>query len=326
MRQYRTLRWGVQLFFVLLTLWIGCEFVLFYQQVRGMGAVTAHRPAGVEAFLPISALLGLKRWLLTGLWDDVHPAGLTLLLAFLVGTLMARRAFCSWICPIGTLSRGLEWLRHRLLRLPPRWKVPMLLRRLAPLAKYPILGGFLWIVGSMPLSSIEEFLHLPYNMGADGAMLALFIHLSLTGAMVFAAMLLLSIVLRNGWCRLLCPYGALFALAGVLSPFRIRREAGACRNCGACTKACGMGIRVGELATVHSLECTTCLSCVSACRVDGALGVRAVWGSRVHPWILPAGTLAILLAAYGLARLTGHWDSILTLDNYRFAYLFGGHG
>ncbi|PKU25845.1 4Fe-4S binding protein [Telmatospirillum siberiense] len=326
MRQYRTLRWGVQLFFVLLTVWIGCEFVLFYQQVKGMEPVTIHRPAGVEAFLPISALLGLKRWLFTGLWDEIHPAGLTLLLAFLIGTVVARRAFCSWICPVGTLSRGLEWLRYRLLRLPPRWKVPMLLRRVAALAKYPLLCGFLWVIGSMPLSSIEEFLHMPYNVGADGAMLKLFLHLSLTGTLVVGVLFLFSLILRNGWCRVLCPYGALFGVVGVLSPFRIRRDVGACKSCGACTRACGMGIPVGELTTVNSLECTTCLSCVSACRVNGALGVRAVWGARVRPWLLPAGALAVLFVAYGLARATGHWDAVLPLDNYRFAYLFGGHG
>jgi len=325
MARYPALRWGVQILFVLLTLWIGVEFVSYYRQVVGGGPVAAHRPAGVEAFLPISALLGLKRWVLSNRWDDIHPAGLTLLLAFLVGSLVARRAFCSWICPIGTASRGLEWFRHRLLRLPVRWTVPMLLRRLPPLAKYPILGAFLWLVVSMPLFAIEDFLHQPYNMGADGAMLAFFLHLSSTGMVVLAALVLLSIVLRNGWCRLLCPYGALLAVTGLLSPFRIRREADACKNCGACGRACGMGIRVPELETVHSMECTTCLSCVSACRVSGALGVRAAWGGRVRPWLLPAGALAVLLIAYGLARGTGHWDSAVTLENYRFAYLFGGH-
>lgn len=326
MRSYKNLRWCAQLFFVALTVWIGCEFTLFYMQVRGMGPVTAGRPAGVEAFLPISALLGLKRFLLTGRWDDIHPAGLTLLVAFLVGTVIARRAFCSWICPVGTLLRMLEWFRYRVLRLPPRWKVPMVLRRVSVLAKYPLMAAFLWFIGTMPLSSVEQFLNAPYNFGADGSMLALFLHLSLTGTVVLASLLLLSIVLRNGWCRVLCPYGALFGVAGLLSPFRIHRDVGACKSCGACTRACGMGIRVGELTTVHSLECTTCLSCVSSCRVEGALGVRAVWGGRIRPLLPPAGALAALLLAYGLARATGHWESILTLDNYRFAYLFGGHG
>jgi polyferredoxin len=325
MKNFGALRWAVQFGFVLLTVWIGVDFLRFYWQVTGAGPVSIHRPAGVEAFLPISALLGLKRWVLTGRWDEIHPAGLTLLLAFLAGGLVARRAFCSWICPIGTLSRGMEWLRHRLLRLPLRWNAPVLLRRLLPLAKYPILGGFLWLVGSMPLFAIEDFLHRPYNMGADGAMLVFFTHLSLTGAIVLGALLVLSIVLRNGWCRLLCPYGAMLAVTGLLSPFRIRRDVHACANCGACTRACGMGIRVDRSETVHSMECTSCLSCVSACRIEGALGVRAVWGRRIRPWILPAGMLAVLLFAYAAAKLSGHWDSIVTLENYRFAYLFGGH-
>ncbi|MDR3435865.1 4Fe-4S binding protein [Telmatospirillum sp.] len=326
MRDFRTLRWGIQIGFALLTLWIGYDFLLFYQQVTGAGPVTIHRPSGVEAFLPISALLGLKRWLLTGQWDEIHPAGLTLLLAFLIGTVAARRAFCSWICPVGTLLHGLEWFRRRVLRLPPRWNVPNWVRAVFPFAKYPLMAGFLWIAFGMPLSSIEEFLHQPYNMGADGAMLALFANLSLKGIAILACLLLLSTVLRNGWCRVLCPYGALFAVVGVLSPFRIHRDESACKNCGSCTRACGMGIPVSRLGTVNSLECTSCLSCVSSCPVNGALGVRSFWGGSVKPWILPAGALAIMGVAYGLAVMTGHWDSVLTLDNYRFAYLMGGSG
>ncbi|MTJ84132.1 MAG: 4Fe-4S binding protein [Telmatospirillum sp.] len=327
MRDYRPLRWGVQTGFVVLTLWIGYDFVQFYRQVTGGLPVTVDRPSGVEAFLPISALLGLKRWLMTGQWDEIHPAGLTLLLAFIAGSIIARRSFCSWICPLGTLSRALEVVRHRLLRLPPRWRSPVWARRLAPVTKYPLLGAFLWLVLSMPLIGIEQFLHQPYNMGADGAMLMMFVHLSAKGMAVIGALVLLSVILRNGWCRVLCPYGAFFGVVGVLSPFRIRRDASACHNCGACTRACGMGIRVSEKDTVQSLECTTCLNCVSACKFPGALGVSTVAGrGSVRPWLLPAGALAVLGLAYGVALSTGHWDTVLTLDHFRFSYLFGGHG
>lgn len=326
MRDFRALRWGVQLVFVALTLWIGVDFVIFRDQVVAGGAVSMPRPAGVEAFLPISALLGLKRLALTGLWDDIHPAGLTLLLAFLLGAALARRAFCSWICPIGTLSRGLEWLRRTVLRLPVRWNPPRWLRRVAVLPKYVVMAGFLWFIGTMPLASVEQFLHLPYNIGADANMLMMFVNLSIKGVLVFAGLLVFSVVVRNGWCRSLCPFGALLAVFGVLSPFRIRRRAEACVRCGQCSRACGMGIRVGEGETVHSLECTGCLSCISACRIAGALEVKAGWGSAVKPWLLPAGALIILAVAYSLALATGHWDAILSLQSYRFAYLFGGHG
>jgi polyferredoxin len=316
----------VQGVFVLLTAWIGIDFLLFFRQVTAGGAVTVTRPAGVEAFLPISALMALKRLLVTGLWDDVHPAGLALLIAFLLGGVLARRAFCSWICPIGTLSRGLEVVRTRLLRLPPRWAVPTWARRYGPMVKYPLLAGFLWISLSMPVDSIDLFLHAPFNLGADAAMLRMFAELSVTGMAVLSFLVVLSLVLRNGWCRLLCPYGALFAAAGALSPFHVQRDPAACHACGACARACGMGIAVDHLVRVRSAECTSCLSCLSVCRFDGALGVVGPTGRIRRPWLVPAGALAILALAYGLAQATGHWQSDLSLAAYRFAYLMAGAG
>lgn len=87
-----------------------------------------------------------------------------------------------------------------------------------------------------------------------------------------------------------------------------------------------MGIRVGEVGRVRSLECTSCLRCVSACRVEGALTVRTRWGARVSPWILPALALGVLAIAYVVARATGYWESSLSVDDFARAYRTGLRG
>ena len=51
--------------------------------------------------------MNVRYTLLTGTVPDVHPAAMFLLVAFLAISLVARKAFCSWLCPVGTLS---EWL------------------------------------------------------------------------------------------------------------------------------------------------------------------------------------------------------------------------
>ena len=53
----------------------GLEFRAYHHQALAGRALLAHRPPTVEAFLPLSALLGLERFALTGAWDDLHPAG-----------------------------------------------------------------------------------------------------------------------------------------------------------------------------------------------------------------------------------------------------------
>jgi hypothetical protein len=42
-----------------------------------------------------------------------------------------------------------------------------------------------------------------------------------------------------------------------------------------------------------------------------------------RPWLVPAAALVVLVAAWGLARATGHWHTSLTVDELRQAYITG---
>jgi hypothetical protein len=114
-RKLPAVRWAVQLGYAALCLLVGYEFYTFYAQIVTEVPVTMRRPPAVEGFLPISALVGLKRLVLTGSWDDVHPAGLVILASAIGGSVLARKSFCAWICPGGTFSRLLEAAGARLL-------------------------------------------------------------------------------------------------------------------------------------------------------------------------------------------------------------------
>lgn len=62
------------------------------------------RPGGIEGWLPIAGLMNLKYSLETGQLPSVHAVAMLLLVAFLITSLLLKKAFCSWLCPIGTLS------------------------------------------------------------------------------------------------------------------------------------------------------------------------------------------------------------------------------
>src|SRR6516225_8846970 len=94
--------------FFLLNLWIGTRFYLWVKQYEvGTAFPQIARPAGVEGWLPIAGLMNLKYWLLSGEIPRVHPAAMFLLLTFLAIAFLFRKAFCSWLCPIGTISEYL---------------------------------------------------------------------------------------------------------------------------------------------------------------------------------------------------------------------------
>lgn len=113
-----------------LSLWIGAQFYLWVRYFeQGRLGIRPDRPAGVEGWLPIAGLMNLKSWLVPGYVPQIHPASAILLAAFLIVSLLLKKAFCSWICPIGTLSEALWRLALMLpgkpLRLPHWLDLPL---------------------------------------------------------------------------------------------------------------------------------------------------------------------------------------------------------
>jgi hypothetical protein len=203
----QVLRRAVQSAFVALNVWIGVEFYLFVRQFeRGLNAGYT-RPPGVEGWLPIAGLINLKYALVTGTMPQIHPAAMVLLASFLVISLLLRRSFCSWICPVGTFSEWLWKLGRSTFK--KNWALPRLLDLTLRPLKYLLLAFFVFIGAGMSAEAIGDFMRTPYGVLADVKMLDFFRDLSLTSAMVLAFLILASVFVQNFWCRYLCPYGAL---------------------------------------------------------------------------------------------------------------------
>jgi polyferredoxin len=305
-------RFGVQLAFLLITAWVGAQFYLWVRYYETAGAtMKVSRPPGVEAWLPIAALMHTKALLVTWQVPEIHAAGMFMLIAFLAMSVALRKSFCSWVCPVGTIS---EWcwqtgqsILGRTFALP-RW-IDIPLRSL----KYILFALFLYVVVTMPVPAIVEFLTSPYGLIADVKMLDFFRQMGQTTAIVLAVLVVLSLVVKNFWCRFLCPYGAMTGLVALVSPTRIRRDPVACIDCEKCAKACPAGLPVDTALSIRSAECTACLSCVAVCPAAGALDLRI--GLRRHrvlkPWMVAAGVAVIFFGIVGYARLAGHWHTDL---------------
>jgi len=276
------LRLAVQLAFLGLNVWIGVQFYQWVRWAETAGQTRAvERPAGVEGWLPIAGLMQLKYVALTRQWPAIHPAGLFLISAFLLMSFLLRKSFCSWLCPVGTLSEYLWKLGRYTFRRNfalPRW-LDVLLRG----TKYLLLGFFVYAVAAMPASAIVEFLSAPYGLIVDVRMLNFFRFLGGTAAFVVLGLIVASIFIQNFWCRYLCPYGALMGLVSMLSPVRIRRNEAACIDCAKCTRACPSALPVDKLVQIRSAECTGCLECVAVCPAQDALVLSYVVGGVAAP-------------------------------------------
>lgn len=317
----QVLRRGYQAAFLLMNLWLGAMFYFWVRQFETGISSNVSRPAGVEGWLPIAGMMNTKYWLLTGHVPALHPAAMFLLLTFVAIAFLLRKAFCSWLCPVGTLSEYLWRAGRRMFRRNFRivnW-IDVPLRSL----KYVLLGFFVWAVTSMSAKAIAAFMRSDYGVIADVKMLNFFRFLGEAGFITLGILVVASVLVQNFWCRYLCPYGALLGLTSLFSPLRIRRAPSACIDCAKCAKACPSALPVDKLITIKSAECTGCLECVAVCPAEGALQMslpmvgRQPKAAAVSPWAM-AGAIAILFfGIIGFAKTVGYWNSDVPRSMYQ---------
>ena len=296
----------VQTGFTLTCLLIGVQFARFIGAAQEGTLPLPVRPPGAEGFLPISGLMGFLDWIYQGTLNVIHPAATVLFLLFVATALLLRKAFCSWICPVGLLSESLARLGQKIFgrnfRIPIWLDIP--LRGL----KYILLGFFVLAIIKMGPLGLRAFIESPYNRVSDVKMFLFFARVGSTAVAVLLLLALLSVFTQGAWCRYLCPYGALLGLFSWLSPVKITRDTATCTGCNMCDKVCMARLPVASKKRITSVECTGCLDCVSVCPVSATLTV----GTRRRSLSALTFALALLLlffAGYGGARVAGIWRS-----------------
>jgi len=333
-RNVRTWRHATQIAFVLLNVFLCVQFYLWVRYYEtGETSFKVARPDGVEGWLPIAGLMNLKYALMTLEIPPVHAAAMFLLVAFLLISLLFKKSFCSWLCPVGTLSEGLwrlgQWMLGRNLPVP-RW-LDLPLRAL----KYLLMAAFLYIVVVSTAEAIAFFMLSPYGLIVDVKMLNFFRYIGNAALITILVLIVGSVFIKNLWCRYLCPYGALVGLLSLLSPFKVRRDAEACIDCAKCAKACPAQLPVDRKMQIRSAECTACLSCVAVCPAQDALqfslrpgkevaangdaqGINRRWRRRALSGALLTLLLAVVVGGViGAAKWSGYWKTELPEEAYQ---------
>ncbi len=256
--------------------------------------------ANAEAWCPFGGVEALYTYLHEGnMICSLGVSNFFILGAVLVMTLLLRRAFCGYLCPIGTLGEWLSLVGRRMGL--PRIHVPAGVDRVLSLGKYVLLGVVLWLTyraGELMFRGFDPCYALISRHGPD---ITAWAYVSL-GLLVVA-----SLMMVIPFCRWLCP------LAAVLNPFsrfglaRIRRDGQTCNGCRACARACPMAIPVDQLPQVTTARCLACMNCIEACPQSS--GNTLVWGPpgrvvrRWPQWVL----VAVLALSTGAAVAASYW-------------------
>jgi polyferredoxin len=315
----RSVRYGVQLWFLLVTLFVGWQFYQFVIHFEVPGQPFVQRPPSVDAFLPIGGLMAFKFFAVTGIVEPLHPSGLILFIAIVGVSLFLKKGFCGWICPVGTLSQYVWMAGEKVFG--RNFRVEQYTDIGFRSIKYVLLSLFFWvIVVAMGSTMILMFFGSDYYKMADVKMLKFFTDMSSLTFWVLVALGILSLLYKNVWCRYLCPYGALLGIVSRLSPVKVRRNEEKCIHCHACTKHCPTLIDVEKKDVIKSGECFGCMTCVSRCPAPGALDMTVKAGKRVSvlkPYLYPLLLVVLFYLVIGIGVLTGKWHSQIPYEEYQ---------
>lgn len=179
----------------------------------------------------------------------------------IVATVFLGRFFCGWICPASFIYELNEtfsnWLR--------KMGVPLGEKRFDRRLKYFVLGigallsaitGSVLYAGIYPPAIVGREIYYAIAQAGFGA-----------GAVFFLLTLLFDLmVARRGFCRYLCPGGALYSLLGRYRVVRIQREVAQCNDCQKCDAVCEFGL--GPMEDDFGQECNNCSACIAVCPTD----------------------------------------------------------
>ncbi len=292
--------------------------------------------ADFESYCPFGGIASWASKLSQGTMAcNMSEVQVALGVTLLIGVFLVGKLFCSYVCPIGSVT---EWLGRIGAKLKIRIEMPSVLDKILRSLKYSLF--FITIYYTMTSSELfckeyDPYFAITTLFGNTDSVLYYAIPafiITVVGAIVF----------RLFWCRYLCPLGAIsniflnsigagaiiiayiianalgaglslvWLLGGItlvgfitelgfmkriLIPLpKIVRDEAACNGCGLCDKKCPQGIKISQVVKVDHIDCNLCSDCIYVCPQEKGLSINK---NKRLKYLAPVAVVVLIALSLG---------------------------
>jgi len=300
-----------------------------------------------EAYCPFGGIQALSSFFVNNsLACSMTSVQIGMGIMLMVIVVLVSKLFCSYICPIGSIS---EWIGNFGEKLKMRYTITGITDKLFRAFKYILLFvTFYFTVTSSELfcKKFDPFYATVTGFDSDVSLVMAIVSISLV--------IVGSFYVRLFWCKYICPLGALsnifrFALLfigitglyfilytfivhisfvwliaalcttayilellsienKVFPLLKITRNTETCTSCQLCTRNCPQAIDVASLKTVKHVDCNMCGDCIQVCPEKDTLAINR----KGRKW-LPVMVLVILII---IGLIVGKTFEVPTIAEY----------
>ncbi|MBT3275584.1 MAG: 4Fe-4S binding protein, partial [Spirochaetales bacterium] len=214
--------------------------------------------ASLHALCPLGGVVSVYQYFDAGnMVKKTHESSLVLMWIGFALAVVLGPVFCGWVCPMGSIQEWFGKLGKRLFGKKYNRFIPYKYDKYLRYLRYLVLAWVVYMTAAtatLVFAALDPYYTLFHLWSGEVA---------ITGIIILAVVLVLSLFVERPFCKYACPYGALIGVFNLFRIFKIKRNDTTCIDCKACDKACPMNIPVSTSGVVRDHQCISCMKCTS---------------------------------------------------------------